>query len=302
MFTELDTRKSVGQRLQRFREDAGLSRRQLAELVDDDSVTAKTIENIERVVTDPGVNRLKAIAEALMTDIDTLLGEKPTQPTQPGGVITEAPAEAPAEMPTDYELALEALEELDDLRKMGFQEEFDHANNLVQDAQNALKRVDVEELCELARQRKISPASHPDSDEFKAMIGKNVQGYFAQRICLAERIIDTAVLGVDLYKIEPKALEKLGDELCNRYKHLKGCKEHFLYPFDDLFRFFGWFKERDPNSEDVIIVIREPIRAEHLSEAETAPDFSDAKRFPRAKKTLVSQVGIEVEGRSKRRL
>jgi transcriptional regulator with XRE-family HTH domain len=298
MLTELDTRKSVGQRLQRFREDAGYSRRQLAELVDDDSVTAKTIENIERVVTDPGVNRLTAIAEALMTDIDTLLGKKPTQPTQTGGVITEAPAEAPVEVPTDQELALEALEELDDLRGSGFQEEFDHANNLVQDAQNALKRMDVEELCEVARQRKISPASHPDPDEFKEMIGKNVQGYFAQRTCLGERIIDTAVFGVDLYKIEHKALKKLGEELCDRYKHLKDCKEHFLDAFEDLFRFFfGLFIDRD-NTENLIIAIRQPVRAEHLSEAETAPDFSDAKRFPRAKKTLVSQVGSKAEGRS----
>lgn len=73
--------KSLGERLNLYRTRINMSRKELAELI---GVTPSTIRNYENDITEPDINRLYVIADALGVTISMLMhGREPERETEP---------------------------------------------------------------------------------------------------------------------------------------------------------------------------------------------------------------------------
>jgi transcriptional regulator with XRE-family HTH domain len=227
---------SVADRLKAARQDANLTRRALSEVT---GIPSSTVEKYERGDMDPNTTRLKTICNQLGVSVDWVLNgdeaphiaatPEPAE-TQASANVAEPFAETFVEAPPQHEKMAAPVNEndkinpmkhvrvlldlLDDMRGHRFDGLQRQAMALENDIRVALKYLEPDELLALADERGL----HQDEscldtsgilDLFTESLDKG-QIYCGN---IEERILDTAILGVDLFSIEREPLVKLADKL-----------------------------------------------------------------------------------------
>jgi transcriptional regulator with XRE-family HTH domain len=226
-------------RLREAREAKGLSRAQLSKLTE---IPLKAIEKFEIDDQEPSASRLIKLCKVLGKTMEEILGLTPGT-TSPALTLT-----APGPTPGD-ELRVNEIEdpvtlrlnELDNLRLTRFRKATRASLAMIDDLRRELKYLEPDQLVDLAQARDANIAIGPSlADMLNAMTSGIENG---QALCgeVEERIIDTAVLGADLFAVPVEKLKVAATIAAKAFK--------LETPF------FGWGKP-----EEIVPLIREPMR------------------------------------------
>lgn len=257
------TTAEIGARFRTARDATGLSRAQVAKL---SNVSAKAIEKFEAGQQEPSFLRFAALCEAVGKTVDEILhGDEHDSDDDfisppPRRAVPPAPRQAnpapttPApETATDRVYGL--LMELDELRETRFRHAQRRTMALVDQLRGELRFLEAEELVDLAHERGVFAGTLPAvRDLEQSLVDEPAQG---QELCrlLEQRIVDTALLGADLFAIDLKALGELARRL-------------------DISRpLLGW-----ADHDDIAEKLLEPLRAATF--AGQGEDLSNDKTFP----------------------
>jgi len=207
-----DTEETPAMRLREAREGLGLSRAELARMT---GIPAKSIEKFEYGSQEPSLSRVQVLAEALEVTSQWIMGEEQTAPktTKAQPLPSNQNDQAPMQKglaPTVREM----LEQLDDMRTDEFDGVQRQAMALADRIRAALKVFEPDELLALADERGLYKDECENEITFMIDVFKK-DPHKAQAYCgsVEERIIDTAILGLDLYNIDRDALVELADQL-----------------------------------------------------------------------------------------
>lgn len=212
----------LGIRLRNARDKKKLSRRELQDIT---GISQKVIANYENGTQEQSVFRLRTLADALDVPFDLLIG---------GEMIDEEESIANDDAP-EYELddddfldhhdaeeidkavriedAINLLQEIDEIRLRGFQLFPRRAASMIDSALEHLRTLEPAEIIEVAKHRELFLGK---SDSFLDILGIFTEDFDkAQKYCglIEERIVDTAIFGIDLYFIEEEPLIELIEEL-----------------------------------------------------------------------------------------
>jgi transcriptional regulator with XRE-family HTH domain len=265
---ETGQRKTVACRLRKARQEAGMSRQQLADATD---IPVKSIEKFEYGTMEPSFPRLRVLCKTLGVSRDWIeTGEgspfatdKPPVPANDQGRPGEPDQpDAIAEGETHEEAAKNLLAELDDMRADGFETAPRQAMAMANELLATLKHLEAGDLLYLAEDRGLHKGACSTRDEIDSLFSEDpdkAQGYCGQ---IEERILDTAILGADLYAIEHEALTELADRLDDEGHEIGGRG------------FLGW-----GDHDELIPALRPVLRS--LAFAGKAVNFGDKKVFPR---------------------
>lgn len=243
--------KDFGDRVKAAREEAGLTRPQLSGLT---GIPTKSLEKIEYGNMDPSSTRLAALAEALSVDERYLLNGSA------GAHEKDAPGEDASDHGKNdgdttgqsttplIEQARQHLNRMDDMRQDGFRKSWRSAPKMLETVTDILAEMNLDGLLDLAEERGLYPVGadtvevHQEADDddapdwmaygYEGLItgndNKPASKDSAASVALMEaevaaRIIDTAILGRDLYWIRKRDLEQLAYNL-----DIKGDKPRLL--------------------------------------------------------------------------
>lgn len=260
--------KAMGSRLKAAREEAGMSRSQLAAK---SSVPAKSLEKMEYGIMEPSASRMKKLCEVLNVSPNWLCGDADQdgdndEDRGPRRTVKPVPANDQVEDEEADPLAdaVELLEAMDELRDDGFDGARRTGNALLGDLLDALKRLEPGDMAVLAKKRKLFQGACPTEEDLWTIFDEKPTK--AQEVCgrIDERLADTAVLGIDLYGLNLDGLISLARNLEEDHEGI------------DLPLFIG-----EGQRESLIRAVRPVLRA--LAFAGKAPDFSDTSEFPRRK-------------------
>lgn len=280
---------TIADRLKVARTDADFTRKALAEAT---GIPASTIEKYERGEMDPNTTRLQTICEHLDVSVNWVLNgedtqeasetENPVTGNQSSANVAEPSTEAPSEAlssgsqnfsetaePANDNDVLEPirniLAELDSMRANEFDMVQRGATALIDEVLIGLKYCEPHELLALALERNLFQNDCATVESILDMFRMNAEK--AQSYCgsIEERLIDSAIFGVDLYCIERKALVDVADNL---------SLEHEI----NSAKMFGW-----GGHADFVPLIRPYLRT--LAVFCNSYDFEDTDEFPRREKT-----------------
>lgn len=256
--------KTVACRLRKARQEAGMSRQQLAEATD---IPVKSIEKFEYGTMEPSFPRLRVLCKTLGVSRDWIeTGEgvpspvKETRPPANDRSGREEPDDAAEETAEETEKSL--LAEIDDLRANGFESSPRRAMAVADEILTDLKKLEVADLFFLAAYRNLHKGDCFTHEEITNLFSEDpdkAQGYCGQ---IEERILDTAILGADLYAITHEALSELADRLTEEGHEI------------DAEGLFGW-----KDHEALAPALRPVLRS--LAFAGKAINLEDLKAFPR---------------------
>jgi len=271
---------TVADRLKVIRDAAEMTRKEVAEAT---GIPYSSLEKYERGDMDPNTTRLKVLCEFFDVsyywmlngdDTPNVTATEETAETQPSAKVAETSSKASTvdtsegaeiafltEETDPAEHIQGMLTDLDDMRADGFENIQRGATALVEDILTALKRFEPEELLIIANERDLYQCENDTVEGILDMFRENADK--AQSYCgnIGERIIDTAIFGVDLYTLDLKPLVDIAREL---------SEEHdFSSP-----KFFGWGKH-----SDFMPLIRSHLWA--LSIYSEGYDFEDVEVFPK---------------------
>lgn len=181
-----NSRLEFGSRLQRLREDRGVTRPALAKST---GIPLKSIEKFEHGTMSPNVERLALLADALDVETETLVKSKPDAPASKMNPLIDG-ERGGALLKTE-----KVLTDLDQMREEGFEKYWRTAPRLMAAANEMIEKLSTDQLLDLAEYRDLMPIDENDYEPSEVV----------------ERIMDTAYFGVDLVKIELSALEGLAD-------------------------------------------------------------------------------------------
>jgi len=232
--TDLDP-KAFGQRLKEAREQAGLSRPALHERT---GIPIKTIEKFENGTQDPTLARLEAIAREVGVSMEALRSNSP-QPLSQSVSKTKAGALTQEENRILNEVR-DGLETLSGLRDGNFAGQQRFALGVIRHLEETMALLEIEDLRRLAKEHslKLIPVKgghHEDEGGLfrysaKGSTKENLAEFFqeeAEAQELASRLVDHALMGVDLYALDRKDLAELADGLKERHAGIER-------------KFFGW--------------------------------------------------------------
>lgn len=224
---------TVADRLKAARTEAGFTRKALAEGT---GIPASTLEKYERGDMDPNTTRLQTICDYLGVSVNRVLNgddapqvaaTKETVETRASANVAESFAESDPEATAVHaethstgsdhdpiERVRVMLSEMDIMRAQIFHGSQRKAMALENEIRAALKYFDPDDLMILA----VEQGLYQDQ---QCLDASGIHDLFAddlekgQSFCanIEERVLDTAILGVDLYNIEREPLVKLADEL-----------------------------------------------------------------------------------------
>lgn len=204
--TEFDTvtPETIGKRLKEARDAAGLSRARLGDITD---ISPRVIEKIEAGTQEASTTRLRSLCHALEIDPAEFLGtrDKPELPRDPAAPVL------PNMAPLDRASLI--LEEIDGLRADGFEGATRKAMALAGMAKNAMAYLEPEELNRLARLRGLAKHQQVDGLDIVDLFDHDPRKAHAYCGALEDRIVDTAILGLDLFTLDEEEIEALADEL-----------------------------------------------------------------------------------------
>ncbi len=251
-----------GARLKTAREDKGLTRKKVAEMT---GIPVKSLEKIEYGGMEPNISRLKAICTALDIEPSFILSAGEDETTD---VVDNSPVKASDENIENIRghdsMANEYLQMLDTLRQTGFENSTRKTEAYFNELKSTLCFLEYGELLELAKVRgikvedNISEETDPrETEEFTGIYEDISVSEKPDCEELANRIIDTAVFGVDFYSIELDELSTMAEE-------------HDLSP--DRFIWAGW-----RGHSEIVPKIREEFLEETLL-GKVEEDFQSYKR------------------------
>lgn len=259
--------EDIAHRLKTARQNARMTRKQLAEAT---GIPASTIEKYERGDMDPNTKRLQAICKALDTCVDWMLngtGDKEiTSSTPPTPSIVNTPEPSLAETedvgkPSHFQRAENLLAELEEMRLHGFQNSGRAALATASAAEQEMAFLEGNALAALAEIYGLYP--DPNFPEASAWAKAFASSFTTAEMLadeLVKRLIDTAILGRDLYAIDRDALVPVVDALDNESPVEAGG-------------FFGWGEHGK-----FVPAIRSRLWAK--AAFGTGADFSDQTNFP----------------------
>ncbi|HEY9080018.1 helix-turn-helix transcriptional regulator [Magnetovibrio sp.] len=204
------TEETAGMRLRKARDDKGLTRSQVFEQT---NIPVRSLEKIEGGQQEPSLARVQTLCELYgvamewVTNGGTAKAETSVQPE------TTSPKIAPANENDPVETLRGMLADLDDMREHAFENVQRGAMALSADIHDALKYLEPSDLLILAVERGLSEDESHNIDTFFDLFNDDADK--AQAFCgnIEDRIVDTALIGIDLYAMEETKLEALADEL-----------------------------------------------------------------------------------------
>lgn len=252
-------RTTFGMRLKEAREALDLTRNQVA---DQTGIPVKSLEKFETGSMSPNVERLQELAKTLCVSVDYLLNGEDAHSRSQGDEGTDADEDIDRsdEPGSPFERAVAELAALDDIRAQGFRKAWRTGPRRLETAEQAIFELGFEELLDLAEMRNLLAITQAEAAAYYAQSRAAQVQYFRD---VAERILDTAYLGVDLYLLDQPALKELAAEL-------------ELQPDAQGLIFSSW------SSADALIGALRP-KLRELALRQTGPDFEDRERFPEKK-------------------
>ncbi|MBV6633036.1 MAG: helix-turn-helix transcriptional regulator [Alphaproteobacteria bacterium] len=213
----LNQATTAGERLRAAREQAGLSRNDLAEKTD---LTLRIIEKFEQGLQEPNLSRLVAICEALGCSTDHIAFGTDDAPEH----IDHQDADYEDErggnpvLSIFYETrAAGLLIAIDEMRVGEFSGNRRKLGPMVGDLEASLRYLDPEELIDLAIERDIAKLSDGQWQELASVAFENATDDQKHQLdAVGKRIIDTALFGVDLETMTDEQLEALDDQLSGK--------------------------------------------------------------------------------------
>ena len=250
--------ETVATRLRLARDAAGRTR---ATVTTETGIPAKSIEKFENGHQEPSVSRLVTLCTLYGVSVDHILGQNNDPITPELNAIEQGMAAASDEGLSKTNGPAAILNELDAMRANSFVLSKRRAMALVDELVRQLRFLEPDELLRLAGIRGIYKGECQDIETLIDFFFDDPDK--GQKYCglVEERIIDTAVIGVDLYTIELASLEHLIEDLA-------------ISPegFDDLFSEWN-------GHDNIIPEIRTTLRG--MSIAGNAPDFNNLEKLPR---------------------
>lgn len=209
--------ETIGIRLRTARDKKELTRPQLAEI---SGIAAKTIEKWEAGNHEPPLKRLRIIAEHLGVSVSYLLGME-NDTSVPPGYETDTPVrDEPDDMNgenqsgmSDTDAVIIALSKIDEMRVAGFQIAPRKAVSLINHVQQMMAPLELQEIVTIGARRDLFPGECGSFLEVLDIFDTDFEA--GQKFCgiVEERILDTAMFGIDLYQIEERPLIKLIEKL-----------------------------------------------------------------------------------------
>ncbi len=200
------TQEEIGKRLRAARDAAGLSRANLGEKT---GISPKSIEKFEAGTQEVSVMRLRKICAVLKVDPEIIVeGMAENNPSADRTSELLPPFDVD---PIDHAALI--LEAIDALREDGFEGSVRKALAMADDAKRALSELEPRDLAILAHQRGLTRTN--------ALDGNTILDIFEGNPCDAHdycsevggRIVDTAVIGLDLWSVDLGALKDIADRL-----------------------------------------------------------------------------------------
>lgn len=261
---ENDAIATMGAKLRNARDELGISR---AKVQDETGIPAKTLEHYEAGASEPTLTRLKALCDLYKLSFGEMAGAEEVPKESSKEAVEESPKEeqaAPKEVAGELPAVEAMLEELAAFRVAGFDGSQRRAMALVGELNAAMKRLESDELEALAETRGLFEGDRPTADGIFGLFVEDVDE--AQRFCglVEERIVDTAILGADLYAIDREALVTVADEI----------KDEFDIEEP---RYLGW-SDCWGDYAEFVPLIREPLRK--LALMGKGVNFTDPGQFP----------------------
>ena len=197
---------SIGDRIKLARNDAGHTRKSLGEAT---KIPSSTLEKYERGDMDPNTARLTKICETLGVTVDWMMnGDSVDQNEDASPSYKSANAELPSHDPTPAGPE-DLLIEIDDLWHVGFKGSYRRVTALIEDTRQALRYLDADALLSLARERGLRECETMKPGFLEGLFSTDLEAAKSECGSIEERIIDTAVLGLDLYFVDWEALSDL---------------------------------------------------------------------------------------------
>lgn len=252
------TEETPAMRLRQAREDKGLTRTELASRT---GIPPKSIEKFEYGSQEPSLSRLQALSEALGVTTQWIMGDEDngdvSEAPSPSSETTPALLAEPVNDNDPMQRVRDMLERLDDMRVDEFQGVQRQAMALADDVRAALRYLEPGDLLAVASERGLYQGECKDESDILDLFSENVEE--AQAYCgnIEERILDTAIIGVDLYAVECEPLIELAEEMEIESPGI-----------------FGW-----GDHKDFVPVIRSHFQAEVLSGNKPGRDFVGSLRL-----------------------
>jgi len=212
------TEETPAMRLRQAREKKDFTRMMLGSMT---GIPQKSIEKFENGSQEPTLSRLKGLSEALgvtaqwVMDGDSTKGENTVSIT----ASTPGPEDGPANDNDPMDKVLNLLARLDEMRTNQFEGAQRGALALADETMAALKHIEPRQLLELASDRNLKETDCKDEgsslsvfDVFDLFTEDHEKG-LAYCESIEERILDTAIMGVDIHTIDRDDLVDLANEL-----------------------------------------------------------------------------------------
>lgn len=250
-------------RLRQAREGANFTRASLAKAAD---IPQKTIERFETGTSEPSFKRMNVLAETLSVDRAWLSGESDGYETKAGFADVGDDQTSSVEVPSNDDVPASAirdmLETLDDMRVDRFAGMQRRAMVLVERAEAALHELEPDQLIALGMERGLYADDCPAVSDVIEIFGNDPEQ--GQSLCgdVEARILDTAILGADLYDIEERPLRKVANRLAKEERDVN----------DDTW--WGWEAH-----DEFVPIIRSALRRRAFGGSD--PIFDDREVFPR---------------------
>lgn len=249
-----------GARLQAAREDKGLTRKKVAEMT---GIPYKSLEKIEYGKMEANISRLKSLCAVLDIEPSFILnaGENETSETAENASV-ESSGENIKNIHSHVAMANEYLQMLDVLRQTGFENSIRKTEAYFNELKSTLYFLEYDELLELAKIRgmdvEIAVSEETDSPETNELLEEDNVSEKPDCEELANRIIDTAIFGMDFYSISLDDLSTMAEK-------------YEIAP--DRFFFFNW-----RGYSEIVPKIRENFLDKSLK-GFASENFMNSKKF-----------------------
>lgn len=209
---------TIGDRLKVTRLDAGKTRKALQQ---DTGISASTLDKYERGDMDPNTTRLKTLCDHLDVSFDWVLnGEEIAESdnaAENGGSVKQTAKGTEHFSTKKHDAALgrtiDLLQILDVLRGDNFSCSRRRAEALMEEAKATMKYLEPEELIQVAQQRDLFENMNKEPgflENLFVSLPNEAKTYCGN---IEERILDTAVLGTDLYRHKIGPLHSIGNNI-----------------------------------------------------------------------------------------
>tara|TARA_R110001592_G_scaffold55759_4_gene170464 strand:+ start:2261 stop:3082 length:822 start_codon:yes stop_codon:yes gene_type:complete len=219
---EADT---LATRLRDAREALNLSRAEVAKRT---GIPAKSIEKFEFGTQEPSVSRVLDLANVYGKNIGEIIGQEAVAPANDPAppTVSHLSQDAPAQIPavvakTADEQVMDILDELDELRTVDFQRSYRTAAALIEDFRRKVKYLEPDALLDLADARGLYRGECPSAPGLFDLFTREPEKAEGHCGNVEERILDTAILGVDLFGIDHSVLTSLASSLAEEYEKIE---------------------------------------------------------------------------------